>query len=76
MLIPDVSFLYRVIHNFTMCILKSLTEETGAKCSSDQIERAMKALGPHLKEELNVPYHPEACEYTLFEDRLVKIYLD
>lgn len=63
MLIPDVSFLYRVIHNFTMCILKSLTKETGAKCSSDQIERAMKAFGPNLKAELNVPYDPVACEY-------------
>lgn len=59
-----------------MCTLNTLKNETGAQCSSDQTERAMKALGSHLKEELNVPYHPEACEYTLFEDLLVKIYLD
>lgn len=49
-----------------MCILKSLTKETGAQCSSDQIERAMKTLGPHLKMELNVPYDPVACEYIYF----------
>lgn len=36
----------------------------------------MKALGPHLKEELNVPYHPEACEYTFFEVLLIEIYFD
>nr|XP_034328855.1 uncharacterized protein LOC105346629 isoform X2 [Crassostrea gigas] len=68
---PDSRSFCRVIHNFTMCILKSLTEETGAKCSSDQIERAMKALGPHLKEELNVPYHPEAC-FNVSQRTMVK----
>eukprot|EP00105_Crassostrea_gigas_P031038 XP_011453603.1 PREDICTED: uncharacterized protein LOC105346629 isoform X2 [Crassostrea gigas] len=68
---PDSRSFCRVIHNFTMCILKSLTEETGAKCSSDQIERAMKALGPNLKAELNVPYHPVSCLNTS-KDRMVK----
>ncbi|XP_052706562.1 uncharacterized protein LOC128182012 isoform X2 [Crassostrea angulata] len=68
---PDSRSFCRVIHNFTMCILKSLTKETGAKCSSDQIERAMKALGPNLKAELNVPYDPVACLNTS-KDRMVK----
>lgn len=66
--------LFRTIHNFTMCTLNTLKNEAGAQCSSDQIERAMKALGPHLKEELNVPYHPEACECTFFEVLLFEIY--
>lgn len=68
--------LFRTIHNFTMCTLNTLKNEAGAQCSSDQIERAMKALGPHLKEELNVPYHPEACECTFFEVLLIEIYFN
>lgn len=36
----------------------------------------MKVLGLYFKEELNVLYYFEVCEYIFFEDFLVKIYLD
>lgn len=36
----------------------------------------MKVFGLYFKEELNVLYYFEVCEYIFFEDFLIKIYLD
>lgn len=54
------------MHNFTKCVMDTLTRKTGVRCSSEQVMGVVKLLGPRLKAELGLRFNPEECEYLSF----------
>lgn len=57
---------FRAMHNFTKCVMDTLTRKTGVRCSSEQVMGVVKLLGPRLKAELGLRFNPEECEYLSF----------
>nr|XP_022286474.1 uncharacterized protein LOC111099477 [Crassostrea virginica] len=62
----------RAMHNFTKCVMDTLTRKTGVRCSSEQVMRVVKLLGPRLKAELGLRFNPEECSFNTSESKTVK----
>ncbi|XP_078312417.1 uncharacterized protein LOC111099477 isoform X4 [Crassostrea virginica] len=62
----------RAMHNFTKCVMDTLTRKTGVRCSSEQVMGVVKLLGPRLKAELGLRFNPEECSFNTSESKTVK----